>query len=176
VTQAVIDAAGGSLDVCGTTITNTDLGSDQSAIEAICVAVKGELELQLVRQLTAAALNCAVTPCSSEHSDLVDDCNDTCADGSGDRTINECIDELDCFNNGGVWDEDSCVFPGTCDSDGEACLTDEDCLGIEDFCVPNESCHDRDLCPPEGDCFFDGGPASSPSKCNAARKNDTTVP
>jgi hypothetical protein len=178
VTQDVIDAAGG-LDVCGTTITNTDLESNQSAIEAICVAVKGELERQLVRQLTAAALNCATASCSTAHSDLIADCNLTCADGSGTLTINECIDQLDCFNNGGTFDGEFCTFPGTCNSGGEACLTDEDCTELGDYCVPNETCHDRSLCPdgPEGEfCWFEGGPASSPAKCNAARKNDTYVP
>jgi hypothetical protein len=185
VTQAVIDAAGG-LDVCGTTITNTDLGDSQSAIEAICVAVKGDLERQLVRQLTAAALNCALADCTEYHSDLVADCNSTCADATGTRTVNECIDELDCFNNGGAFDSElGCTFPGACELSTEACVTDEDCPDLGDFCVPSETCHDRDLCPDLTDdeeingsdfCFEPLGPASSPAKCNAARKNDVYVP
>jgi hypothetical protein len=176
ITQAVIDSVPGGLEVCGVNITNTDLGSEFSAIEAICVSVKGELERQLVRQLTAAALNCALASCSDYHSDLVADCNDTCADGSGLLTINECIDQLDCFNNGGAFDGESCTFPGICESGGEACLTDDDCTEIADYCVPNETCHDRDLCPDDGNfCFEPPGPASSPSKCNAARKNDVYV-
>lgn len=184
ITQAVIDAAGG-LDVCGTTIVNTDLGSDQSAIEAICVAVKGDSSRQLVRQLTAAALNCVLGDCTAYHADLVADCNDTCADDTGARTTKECIDELDCFNSGGTWDSGMCAFPGTCDLSGDACVTDEGCPDFGDYCVPRETCHDRDLCPDLTDdeginvsdfCFEPPGPASSSGKCNAARKNNVHVP
>jgi hypothetical protein len=188
ITQAVIDQViadtGNGLEVCGTFITNTDLNSNQSAIEAICVSPAGDLSRQLVRQLTAAALNCALGDCTSEHADLVDSCNDTCT-GGGTLSVNECIDALDCFNNGGAWDGDSCSFPGFCEVSEDACSSDEDCPELGDYCVPAESCHDRDLCPDLSDddeingsdfCFEPPGPASSPQKCNVARKNDTYVP
>jgi len=71
ITQDVIDSVPGGLDVCGTFITNTNLNSKQSAIEAICVSVKGDLSRQLVRQLTAAALNCALAPCGDDIEALV---------------------------------------------------------------------------------------------------------
>jgi hypothetical protein len=187
ITQALIDAAGG-LEVCGVIIDNTDVGNSTSAVEALCVAVKGELERQLVRQLTAAALNCVLGDCSTEHSDLLADCNDTCADGSGSLSVNECIDQLDCFNNGGTWDSDSgqCTTGiGVCDISGEACDDSVPCEGFEDFCVPFETCHDRDLCPDFSDdgeingsdfCFEPPGPAGSSGQCNAALKNSIYVP
>ena len=72
ITQAVIDQAilenGLGLPVCGIYIDNTDLLSNFSAIEAICVSVKGVTERQLVRQLTVAALNCVLGDCSLEHA------------------------------------------------------------------------------------------------------------
>jgi hypothetical protein len=66
ITQALIDAAGG-LNVCGTTITNTDAGN--------CTGVS-------IQSLQA-------------------DCNAECVGDPSDRTMGECIDEIDCFNNGG---------------------------------------------------------------------------
>jgi hypothetical protein len=183
ITQAVIDAAGG-LAVCGTTIANTALGSSQSAIEALCVAVKGDVTRQLVRQLTAAALNCALADCSQAHADLIAACNDSCT-GSGGLSVSECIHALDCFNGGGTWDGDSCGHSGLCEDSGEGCASDEDCVGVGDYCVPTESCHDRHLCPDATDdgeingsdfCFEPPGPAGSPGKCNAARKNEVQVP
>jgi hypothetical protein len=187
ITQALIDAAGG-LDVCGITIDNTDVGNSTSAVEAICVSVKGDLENQLVRQLTAAALNCVLGDCSTEHSDLLADCNNTCADGSGSLSVQECVDQLDCFNNGGTFDSGSgeCITGiGECDISAEACSDSVPCEGFEDFCVPFETCHDRDLCPDFTDdgeingsdfCFEPPGPAGSTGQCNAATKNSTFVP
>ncbi len=67
ITQMVIDFAHyslyptGPLNVCGEKIINTKLNDAASALEGLCVAVKGNQELQLARQLTAAALNCAIS-------------------------------------------------------------------------------------------------------------------
>ena len=61
ITEAVLDSFGGTLEICGTIINNTTLGSQNSALEAICVSPKGDSRLQLARQLTAAALNCGIT-------------------------------------------------------------------------------------------------------------------
>jgi hypothetical protein len=60
ITQTVIDAAG-PLAVCGESISTTGIDDAASALEAMCVRVRGEQRLQLARQLTAAALNCVVT-------------------------------------------------------------------------------------------------------------------
>jgi hypothetical protein len=58
-------------------------------------------------------------------------------------------------------------------------------VGLSDYCVPRESCHDRSLCPDSTDdgeingsdfCFEPPGPAGSSGKCNAARKNAVQVP
>jgi len=180
ITQAVINQAiaenGFGLPVCGIYITNTDLLSNFSAIEAICVSVKGVTKRQLVRQLTAAALNCVLGDCSLEHAALVAGCNNVCATGVGD--MQACIGALDTFNNGGDGD-------GVCAIGGEPCDDTNTCVGLGDYCLPDESCHDRNLCPDfddDGDingsdfCFEPPGPASSPRKCNSARKNDVYVP
>ena len=188
ITQAVIDQAifenGLGLPVCGIYIDNTDLLSSFSAIEAICVSVKGVTERQLVRQLTAAALNCVLGDCNAEHTAMLADCNNVCDTGVGD--MQACIGALDCFNNGGDWDGSMCTTgAGFCAIGGEPCDDDNTCVGLGDSCLPDDTCHDRDLCPDfddDGDingsdfCFEPPGPASSPKKCNAARKNDVYVP
>jgi hypothetical protein len=46
----VIDAAGGTLNVCGENIVNADLLDAASAVEGICVPVKGSINLQLAHQ------------------------------------------------------------------------------------------------------------------------------
>ena len=161
ITQLVLNETG-PLSICGVTISTTDL-TNLSAIEAICVSPKGDSALQLARQLTAAALNCGVTKstscggggqvgtiCSGVSIETTfNDCNATCADPTSTKEeITACIDAIDCFNNGGE--------------------------GLEGgVCVGNTGCHDRngagciDLSHP--------GPASSPKKCNDARKDDCTV-
>jgi hypothetical protein len=151
------------------TISTTDL-TPTSAIEAICVVVKGDSTVQLARQLTAAALNCGVTKsttcggggqtagdvCGGVTSieDVFDACNEACANGEvtasldGGVTTFNCIDAIDCFNNGGTG-----LVAGVCDGDS--------------------GCHDRN-----GDGCIDlshPGPASSPKKCNDARKDTVSI-
>lgn len=169
---------GNPLNVCGTDITNTDCGSNQSALEAMCVSPKGDSRLQLGRQLTAAALNCIITKsgdgdiCTSLAGDVCsgvsigaiwDACNAACPTGTTadvdldndpltpDVTVS-CIGAIDCFNNGGVIDPTD----GSCDN----------ALG--------ETCHDRDL---DNGCFdFEPpGAAGSPKECNDSRKNAVTI-
>ena len=60
-TQMVIDAAGGTLVICGEDVTNTLVPDNESATEAICVSPSGDSRLQLARHLTAAALNCVIS-------------------------------------------------------------------------------------------------------------------
>jgi hypothetical protein len=118
------------------------------------------------------------------HADLIAACNDTCT-GKVGLSVSECVYALDCFNGGGSWDGDSCGHPGLCRDSGALCTSDEDCVGLSDYCVPTESCHDRSLCPDSTDdgeingsdfCFEPPGPAGSSGKCNAARKNAVHVP
>jgi len=187
----------GSITVCGETITHTGEGYG-SALEAMCVAVKGDPRLQVIRQKTAAALNCILSSgdptCSVDPylGDLMADCEAACDNDDttiGTRDLHACIDELDCFNNGGYTDNDGqCVYAvGMCHDSGEWCWTDDDCNGdarvTGDYCVAMENCHDRDLCPDYDDdmmindsdyCFEPPGPAGSSGMCNVAKKNDFT--
>ncbi len=172
ITDAVLDAFGGTLSVCGTIIDNTDVGNTHSALEAICVSPKGDSRLQLARQLTAAALNCGITnstgtpgqcapqdgtaPCAGVSiEDVWNACNAACPTGTTaivDGHTISCIGAIDCFNNGGVFDPAT----GNCN----------DAVGT--------SCHDRNLVT---DCFNfqPPGAAGSPKACNDARKNNVVV-
>ena len=134
-------------------ITNTTLASADSALEAICVSPRGEIRLQLARQLTAMALNCAVNgfggDCSGHArlAPLFALCNDACAQNTND--VGDCIGMIDCFNNGG----DADPVSGLCMVDSIA------------------NCHLRPLPSP-----YDGNsPASSSQACASARKNTCTV-
>jgi hypothetical protein len=186
VTQEVIDGAGG-LDVCGFRITTTavypEAGWQESALEAMCVSVKGDKQRQLIRQLTAAALNCEISggpsgDCSQFHQDLISDCNVICDANSDSSAMTDCIDAIDDFNNG-------LDAGGTCNVSGDFCYDVGDCTDqLDTRCDPNDSCHDRSLCPDEEDdgqingsdyCFM-GGPAGSTGACKAASKNDKYLP
>jgi hypothetical protein len=160
------------LTICGQTITNTEVGSVHSALEAICIGPKGNSALQLALQLTTAALNCiltnsddAICPGGGQAGgvcfgisieEVFNACNSACAAGETTTEVDgnevSCIGALDCFNSGGAFD----VATGKC---GE---------------VAGESCLDRDL---ENGCFDfqPPGPAGSPRACNDARKNDITI-
>jgi hypothetical protein len=184
ITQAVIDGAGG-LDVCGFRITTTavypEAGWEESALEAMCVSVKGVKQRQLIRQLTAAALNCEISggagDCSQFHQDLISDCNVLCAANSDSSGMGVCIDAIDDFNNG-------LDAGGTCNDSGDFCYDVGDCTGqLDTRCEPNDNCHDRSMCPDEedgpvdgSDYCFGGGPTSSTGACKAASKNGIYLP
>jgi hypothetical protein len=188
VAQEVIDAVGGSITVCGQTISETDdIGSLDSSIEGICVRVKGVRERQLYRQLVAATLNCAVSGGIDDCDTLMapyfsvsyDECNEVCA-GTPDAdppTVNECIAALDCFNNGGHIIDGECGL-GTCSDEGDACDEDADCdqSGDPQTCdlFPN-NCHDAELCNEELGVCPKSGPAGSAGACKEARANDCTI-
>jgi hypothetical protein len=149
----VIDAAGGCLEVCGERITDTCLDDANSSVEAMCVSVVGVPERQLARQLTAAALNCVVSgggpTCSGiSIEELFADCNLVCETSgtSGTRSIQECIDSIDDFNNGRITD---------CH---ETALCNPDVPGLDAIC------NDQ---PPN--------PAGSSNECDAAKKNSCFV-
>jgi len=166
ITQAVIDMAGGSLGlICGSPIDNTALGDEDSAVEAICVSVKGNIQLQLVRQLTAAALNCVVSGGPANcvgvplYQDIFHECNLTCTNtAAGDPArkalFTECISKIDCLNNGRIFEN------GVCRSAVEG------------------NCHQQPLCGP-GDspewCYEPPGPAGSSNECNDAIDNECFV-
>ncbi|HEY3172355.1 MAG TPA: hypothetical protein VGK86_07245 [Thermoanaerobaculia bacterium] len=174
ITQAVLDEIQ-PLTICGHLVSTTDL-TNTSAVEAICVSPKGDSTLQLARQLTAAALNCGVTNSTScggggqtagdvcsgvdAIADVFNACNTACANGEVTATVDSttfnCIDALDCFNNGGT--------------------------GLDEFgvCTGDSGCHERPLvngcfsCP-GSNCFEPPGPAGSPRECNDARKDNCTI-
>ena len=113
---------------------------------------------------------------------MLTQCNLACTGQASDRTVNECIAEIDCFNNGGYWDGDVCVQgPGICSDSGVECDDDNPCPGDKniDHCERYaDSCHTRELClsdDPEILCFEPPGPAGSSTDCKLARKNNTYV-
>ncbi len=100
------------IEICGKTISVEQHGSQiPPVVEAICVAPNGDSRLQLGRQLTAAALNCIMSGGGEncENTSIGTDfeaCNATCADPLQEDQVNTCIEKIDCFNNGGLWNED----------------------------------------------------------------------
>jgi hypothetical protein len=163
ITAAVIEAAGGHLTICGHTIDNTNVGNAMSAIEALCVQVRGTQTLQLIRQLTAASLNCVVSgdpaDCTgSSIASLFTDCN-TCSPSS--NTIGGCIAALDCFNNGGTFSN------GTCTPGGDTNCHNQP-LPLDTLDLPNNSVG-------AGSCFGQQGAAGSSDECSAATGSSCTV-
>jgi hypothetical protein len=171
VTQAVIAANGGTLQVCGETITTTALDDANSAVEAMCVRIRGDQQLQLARQLTALALNCVVSELNAGLDPagnalctgvgvraLFDDCNAVCAGARGTRTVESCLDAIECVNNGGrpVW--------GYCLMDNDSCK-DVDFPPCAVLPLPNcgNGCSDHI------------GQNGSSWKCQSARDNDCAV-
>jgi hypothetical protein len=177
------EVIGDGLLVCGTLITGTMLGDGQSATEAICIK-GGDPRAKMMRMLMSASLNCALGDCSANTSGLVAYCNDVCANEvSADYGM--CHGSLGCFNEGGHINADgSCVPAGEFACTGTDTLCDPadpvECNFLDgEECVSYESCHERMACPDlyddgeindSADCFEPLGAASSPGKCNAARK------
>jgi hypothetical protein len=193
ITQQIIDAAGG-LDVCGVTLTTTDLTA-VSAVEAICVSPQGSQRLQLVRQLTTTSLNCVLSTvgddatCAAGNDQcdgvtsinaVFDACNAFCAANTTSE-FGACIDALDCFNNGGTLNASGECITGTCfdgtTDTGVPCGPEVSCPTGQE-CHELPSCHTADLpacvLTENGDCP-DPGPAGSTSLCKQARKDLITV-
>jgi len=107
IVQALINFAGGCINICGEVIKTTRLDDADSATEAICNGGQGDPRLQLVRQLTAAAINCIM---SSGHADctgmsteaVFKACNNSCAAGNA-PFFPACTAALDCLNMGGSY-------------------------------------------------------------------------
>lgn len=184
ITQAVIGAAGGSLQVCGQPVDNTMLESMSSALEAMCVSVRAESGLQLFRHLVAASLNCVMSngdaSCAGTSIEsLFADCNAVCA---ADGDPGYCIEAVSCYNEGGILMDSGICRLGTCNGDDvTACEEDEDC-GLDDMgnvipCIPDTgTCSERVLVNDDlGLDFEEPGPAGSSKACNDAIKNDCTV-
>ena len=193
ITGKVIDAANGALGdnvgeivICGEHLVNTAVNDAASAVEALCVSVKGDSRLQLARQLTAAALNCAISGGASDCSTVpaydavFEACNAACA-ANTTAAFGSCIAELDCLNNGGLFD----AATGFCQtghcSDNDAPCNDgnrSQCASSTATCVPLVgTCHDQPLCPVgfPGLCFDETGPAGSSIACNSANGTACTI-
>jgi hypothetical protein len=148
------------------------LCSEESALEAICASPKGDSSLQLARQLTAAALNCAITkatdaegacaptavdgtnPCSGLGTieGLFQACNTACPGSLTGGDSIACIGLIDCFNNGFAIEFDEATNTFSC--------------GALTGCEENESgCFDQT--PPK--------PAGSSFECRDSRKNCVTI-
>jgi len=147
ITGAVLTSVGG-LTVCGEVINDTLVDSGHSVLEAMCVSPRGNQTLQLIRQLTAMGLNCAVSEIGGDCNgnmalgDLWTECNATCTGAPSSLSVGQCIGLIDCFNNGGVITDDG------------SCVSDE-----------NNNCHERSL--PEE--YNPPGPAGSTEACKAAQ-------
>ncbi|MBI3833812.1 MAG: hypothetical protein HY287_05735 [Planctomycetes bacterium] len=160
-TQKALNECGGCVNICGDVINNTLLNNSDSALESMCVAVTGAQRLQLVRQLTAAALNCCVSgkggACTGASIDAVfNACNAACAAGGTTTHINgqvvDCVGALDAFNNGLLSDCHDRIL-GVC-GDGSICTEQVPCA--------------------HGPCGAPG-PAGSSNACNSAISNKCYV-
>lgn len=98
ITLDILTSSGG-VTVCGEVITDVDVDHGHSALEALCISPMGDLRLQLVRQLTAAALTMAAG--GDTFGDFAT-CNAACATpGAPGTTLSSCIADTDFFNNAG---------------------------------------------------------------------------
>ncbi|MFN2427105.1 MAG: hypothetical protein ABR587_11740 [Candidatus Binatia bacterium] len=206
VVQGILDAVGG-LEVCGQTITETSidgsvegLGLD-SALEGMCVRVRGQKIRSLYRELVATALNCTMSGsfgdadfCDEVVNRFVDvdftDCDALCA---GDLEVGEdqfenladnCIEHLECYNKGGEIIGNKCAL-GTCD------ITDEPCGGSYGPCPPvavgqtfpilqvcdrfPDNCRDEQFCQDALEVCPDRLGSSGSRACQNAKKNDCTI-
>jgi hypothetical protein len=160
--------------------------SYDSAIEAMC-----DNPGDPIFHLTAMALNCCISGfgpncgnAPSDLKDLFDNADAACKAGSSDYK-----DEVDCWNNGGVFhdDTDFCQT-GTCEPVPSIGVTqiavvipipcnDKTICPVETACVPLPgNCHSMDLCNEDLDlCFDEGKPAGSSKACKDAKKNACNV-
>lgn len=94
--------------VCGVLVADTDVGSPASALEALCVGPSDGARLELVRQLTAARLNCNVTGCPPTLLDAFDGCEMACIADTDAEMIDACIEDVRAFNTGASPDASAC--------------------------------------------------------------------
>jgi hypothetical protein len=184
VTQAVIDAAGGSIRICGLDLAGTACGANDSVLEALCSKLSGDQRVRLATQLAAVALNCTATngnpDCSGVSiAPVFQACNAFCIEGTPEEQ-GACVTQLGCWNDGGLYDAttDMCAT-GTCSDNGQPCA--DDALGLCDSrkadCVPSPgNCHDAPLVNSSlGLSFQKPGACGSKSACDAAKSGDCTI-
>jgi len=206
IVQEILDATGG-LSVCGEFITETSidgsvegLGLD-SALEGLCVRSNGIDQRELYRELVATALNCAMSG-SGGDEDFCDevvrrfieidfsDCNSLCegdielSGTEGNSSfVNECIDQLKCYNNGGKVINGKCAY-GRCD------VTNEYCGGQYGTCPPigvisfpilqvcerfGDNCRDERFCQEGLEVCPSSLSQTGGRPCRDAKRNDCTI-
>lgn len=173
---ALLEEMEGCLDVCGEVITNTAVDDAESAEEALCISPKAQLQIQLVRQLTAAALNCIISTGQPGCDPQWETCNVACMIGDLEQ-IPFCRAYFDCENNGGTWDSSAqTCYTGTCEVGGAPCGPYAGC-GVDNSCVPSYGCDDAELINVDLGLDFTQveTDASSSKKCNQAAKSRCTV-
>jgi hypothetical protein len=169
-TQIVLDLAGGEAMLCGSPLTNTALGNEESSLEAINVNMKEGIHLQYLRQGAAAINNCLISgsdwQCTgmsiggvfAECEAFCTGDDDWCAGADDEEqcrhnAFSYCEGLLDCFNNGYLveYDDDSDMY--YCNYDVMACSPE--------------------LCeaPTVGEYFCGGKPAGSSKAGNEATQN-----
>jgi hypothetical protein len=178
------------LNVCGEKIVNTALNDAASALEATCVSPEGNQRLQLARQLTATALNCVLSSGNSNCDGVsinavFDVCNSQCAVSTTTADLGSgsfsCIAALDCWNNGGIFHQDTGLCQtGTCSLDGTTpCDGSSSCPlfgSLRQSCTPLlDTCHNHPLVKSGSYDFDPPGPAGSVDACNLAIGNKCTV-
>jgi hypothetical protein len=128
-TQTIITNAGGSLTVCGKTITDVAVDDAHSALEALCGPDHGNDAFQCCRQLMAATLNGAAG--GAMFPDLAA-CNAICGDpNASDADVNACEGDADKFNGSGD-NVKNLPFPeGNADSGPCKAAAATDCLIID---------------------------------------------
>ena len=98
ITQQILSSVGG-FSICGHAITDVGVNDGHSALEALCINIRGDQRLQLVRQLLTAALNMAAGGATFPNFAA---CNSVCQDPLASTTqLSDCIDQTDTYNQSG---------------------------------------------------------------------------
>jgi hypothetical protein len=180
-TLLTMGAGGGSLSICGETLTNTSFDNGSSALEGLCDSGGGKT--QLARQLIAMSLNCissgnpgpadciGITP----FDETFNTCNALCVSGTNPQ-INACVDLVSCLNTGGTpsigGSGNFFCATGKCSDNLANCSAGNLTLCVDPStatCTPAAStCHDNPT-------LFPDSPASSPNACEAARKDNCNI-
>ena len=97
--QSVLTGAGGSIAVCGRSLTNMDIDNGHSLVEALCLPVDADPRLLLFQELTAVALNAAAG--GATFPDLAM-CTAVCTSGvATPEQVDDCVNLTRAFNCSG---------------------------------------------------------------------------
>jgi len=179
IVQALIDEAGGCIEICGEVIETTSIDDADSALEGLCVSPKSGPQIQLARLELAAALSCVISTGHAACLEGSDYCNEACADGVKDSDDTLCQAYLSCTTKGGVLDFSSLgCWLGYCSDTYEPCGTGvPPCPLFGEDCVPYpDNCASAPLLNGDLGLDFDPDPIASSSKaCNSATKTSCAI-